>query len=157
MRHDDYMNAIATSTPDDWTRVEAQLPLLHDIAITDTAAGRVEVQRVSSVNAYKPNLAIAVGVGARCVEDFQEPWATGFPDTHAHSFWVLFFFNGMPIDNDIYVSVDGGRCVLPIPRSGTNQVSAREHAIARILNSTSGATYDYDDYFRRAGLTIAPP
>ena len=153
MRHSDYMRAIEGSDPDDWTRLESPV-LLHRIEVADQSSGLLGVEPLPRVIAYKQNLSIAIGSGITVEQDFQEPWANGFPNPHASTFLVFFFFNGMPIDQDTYVSVDGGNCVLPMPLAATTQVPASEHAIARLLQNTRGSTRDFDRYFRQAGLTV---
>ncbi len=86
--------------------------------------------------------------GTQC-EDFKEPWANCFSDPSAHGYWVDISYDRALIDRDILVSVDGGRAMLPIPRSRTELVvSKKQYVIARVFDSFS----TLDDYMRQAGL-----
>ena len=49
------------------------------------------------------------------VEDFSEPWAKEFPDSHASSYNVNLNVSGATVKQELFVSCDGGRYFVPIP------------------------------------------
>ena len=49
------------------------------------------------------------------VENFSEPWAKGFPDQHASSYWINLKVAGATVSQEMFVSLDGGRYFVPIP------------------------------------------
>lgn len=86
--------------------------------------------------------------GKQC-EDFKEPWANEFPDPHARGYWVDISYDRALIDRVILVSVDGGRAMLPVPKSRNDLiVSNRAYVIARLFDTLS----TLDEYMRIAGM-----
>ena len=49
------------------------------------------------------------------VENFSEPWAKGFPDSHASSYNVNLNVSGVTVKQVLFVSLDGSRYFVPIP------------------------------------------
>ena len=49
-------------------------------------------------------------------KNFSEPWTTGFPDPHTESRWVDLKISGETIEQLLFVSLDGGRYFVPVPR-----------------------------------------
>lgn len=60
----------------------------------------------------------------------EEDQTNVFPDKTATSNFVDFFYSGVLFYRDIYVSVDGGRCSLPLPKmvidEGTGKRTGRK-------------------------------
>jgi hypothetical protein len=91
-----------------------------------------------------------------------------FPDPSARVTWADVFWRGSLIDRVNVVSVDGARATLPVgTRTPKDPEAARrltpgvkvewdysatafETAVARVVDGG----YDFDDYFRRAGLRV---
>lgn len=87
-------------------------------------------------------------VGIHC-DDFQEPWATGHPDSRARSYWYDYLYDGNLIERFILVDVDGHRATLPLPDAGTTDVPMRRYRIAKIFERND----EVDDYMQRSGLS----
>jgi hypothetical protein len=82
-------------------------------------------------------------------EDFQEPWANGFADPKAKGYWVEVTYDRALIDRRVLVSVDGGRAMLPMPKSRADlTVSKLSYRLAQLFDSLS----KLDEYASRAGL-----
>lgn len=88
------------------------------------------------------------------VENFAEPWAVKFPNPSAASYRYELYYDNNLIDRFILVSVDGGRCSLPMPvwsgKMYSNQVSKTDYHVATIHDDTDTV----DDYLARAGLSV---
>lgn len=86
------------------------------------------------------------------LERFSEPWANSFPDRNAYRDIYVLYFNSSPITKYFFVSVDGGRASLPIPKSQENLVvTSQMYNLGRVVNSNE---HDYEAYFQRAKLKI---
>lgn len=161
MTYNEYMRTVLGSTDADWNVItcwgSGSGPSYRErIVIIGTPDGqRLETESHSSAAAFLPDLAITMAWGFKHLDEFSEPWANSFPDKHASSSWLDFFYNGALIGRDLYVEVDGGRVMLPIPDRETLVVSRRDYQLVRLLQSLSGTTYSFEEYFRRAGLKLA--
>jgi hypothetical protein len=122
----------------------------------------LHVESHSEVASLKTDLSISIAWGFPCVEDFKEKWANQFPDQSASSRFVDFFYNGVMIFRDLYVSVDGGRCALPLPNLDVDPKSVEikrlwvpeaKWRFFRLLDSLRGVS-EYDRYFKGAGIEI---
>lgn len=58
-----------------------------------------------------------VGFSDPVNEDYFEPWMDALPrpDPHAASYYVTMFFNGLPMDQILFVQYDGTRNFIPAP------------------------------------------
>jgi hypothetical protein len=107
----------------------------------------------SSVAAFRPDLSITMAWGLSHSDDFEEPWANGFPDKRASSSFFDVFYNNALVYRGVYVMVDGGRAKLPLPKSRADLVvPVRYSFLVRLLDQLDGYSTDYTDYFRRAGF-----
>lgn len=168
MTLDEYKAKILATTDDDWTRISCwgagAGPSFRDALSVWTKGGgefhNLEIDSHSEVLSLKSDLLISVACGITHNDDFIEKWANSFPDKHASSSFVDFFYANQLIFRDIYVSVDGGRCRLPLPdiklddsESGVQSLTVpdEKYQFFRVLNGTS---HDYDGYLRRAGIEV---
>ncbi|MCE2473240.1 MAG: toll/interleukin-1 receptor domain-containing protein [Anaerolineae bacterium] len=58
------------------------------------------------------------------VKNFSEPWATGFPDSHAYSYHVNLNVSGSTVKQELFVSLDGGRYSVPMPEQ--SEIKSRD-------------------------------
>lgn len=85
-------------------------------------------------------------------EPFDEPWATNFPDRVARVAAYRLWYGSTPVETFYCAAVDGGRAVLPYPKSAQDlSVSPLRYAVGRAVNED---TTGFLDYFARAGLTV---
>ncbi len=83
--------------------------------------------------------------------DFREGWANQFPDPYAHSLYYDIYYGMSLLDQIVLVAVDGGRAVLPLPKTQTDlQVSKFAYQVAKIFDNFNTV----DEYIQKAGLTI---
>ena len=125
---------------------------LIDFLATIESSSPQEWQCIGELRVLKNDVRISFLRDEDVVSDFKEPWANKFPDSYAVSISVKYRFNGAVVYEDIFVTVDGGRCILPMPDAGSNTVDAAKATRARLVDATSGHTSQFDSYFQRAGL-----
>lgn len=83
---------------------------------------------------------------------FIEPWANKHPDPKATGYFVQLYFASSHINNFILVSVDGGRALLPLPKSFTNlEVFPLDYKIAQIHDKLGSL----NEYMSRSNLKIS--
>lgn len=120
----------------------------------------IEIESHAEIFSLKSNLLVSMACGITHNDDFIEEWANSFPDKHASSSFVDFFYSNQLVYRDIYVAVDGGRCRIPLPEMKINSETHKIEALVvqrekynffRILN---GSGYDYDSYMQRAGIEV---
>ena len=81
------------------------------------------------------------------------------------SSYVDVFYNNALVFRDLYVTVDGGRVSLPLPKrkldesSSEGKIVALEvpegyHDFIRLVESLEGSADRFEEYFVRAGMTI---
>lgn len=91
-------------------------------------------------------------------ENFQENWATKFPDTNAIGLWYDLEYDGSYIKRFIIVMVDGGRAYLPCPKGEPRQISKLQNTIGLIIASNQNqenGRQRYEGYLGRAKITVA--
>jgi hypothetical protein len=124
----------------------------------------VQVEAHSTVASLKSDLQVSLAWGFPHMRNFEEEWANSFPDRKASSHFLDFLFNGVLVFREVYVAVDGGRCMLPLPDPQTVptpetkeitgcEISFDQCTFFRLLNSLE-SNVDFDDYVRRAGIRV---
>ena len=112
-----------------------------------------------TVAVFSPDVCISLAFGLTQLENFQEKWANQFPDPSASSSFVDLFYNNALVFRHQYVTVDGGRAYLPIPKTRTElEVSKNEYQFVRLVHSIlhEDKGKAFDEYFQRGGFKIAP-
>lgn len=168
MTLEEYKNLITTAVLDDWTKIgcwgAGSGPSYRDaISVWTKGSGEfhnIEIESHAEIFSLKTNLLVSVACGLTHNDDFIEEWANSFPDKKASSSFVDFFYSNQLVYRDIYVSVDGGRCSIPLPEMRFDQsihevesltVQREKYEFYRLLNGTG---YDYDSYMQRTGIVI---
>lgn len=108
---------------------------------------------------YRPdlNIGIAFGLDPDNVfpddqRSFEEDWSKNFSDSKWTFHYADFFYSGALVHREPFVTVDGGRCYLPVPDHNLT-VTRWEHDFFRVLDALEKAS-EYDEYFRQAGFAI---
>jgi hypothetical protein len=117
----------------------------------------LRVESHSQTASFRQNLSLTLAWGLVANEDFREAWANGFPDPHASSSYVDFFYNGSLVYREVYVTVDGGRVSLPLPEERDGKLfAARAYSrLCKLLMSfESGYLEKFDDSLTRAGIVL---
>ena len=133
--------------------------------LTTWRAGETDTIAVDSHGYYaslKTDLSISMAWGLEHQSDFREDWANKFPDPKASSCYLDYFYNNGLVYRDVIVSVDGGRCFLPLPQIEMDEkqkkitaykVTVTEINLVRLISRLT-ASYDYDSYISRSGFTV---
>ena len=147
---------IKMSSPGDWHKIGGFPSYRDKFTLHSNADSRwVEVEPHDVVAVYKPDVSITMAWGLTVHADFQEPWANEFPDRRASSHYVDIFFNSALVFREMYVSVDGGRAYLPLPRRAEAHVIPADYArFVCLLNALSFHVSQWDRYFTQAKFTV---
>jgi hypothetical protein len=109
----------------------------------------------SSRAVFKDDLSISLCWGRTRCADFEEEWTKKFIGQEAASEYAELFFNGSAIFRQIYVSVDAGKGILPMPTIPDHTVPADLLRFAGLLNGLSGMNTDgwrFGQYVQLAGI-----
>lgn len=82
---------------------------------------------------------------------FNEPWVHKFPDPKAYKYDVHVMYGGSRIHAFLFISVDGGRYMVPIPTSGQMEIDELQYTLARIIQNTA---LSIDDALKTAGIKV---
>lgn len=167
----EYMKKVLSTTEQDWTVNvcwgAGSGPSFYDrFTVWNTGKGdfqNIEIDSHSTIASLKTDLSISMAWGMTHNDDFYEDWSSKFPDPKASSSYIDFFYNGVLVYRDIYVSIDGGRCYIPLPDMQFNgsthklekfTVPIEKFNFFRLINSVT-SSYDYDRYFTMTGIEIS--
>jgi len=170
MNLQEYASSIIDSTKGDWNIItcwgfSAGPSYLARSSVWTTGKGEfsnMEVESQGMVASLKTNLSISIAWGITSNPDFKEDWANMFDDPSASSHIIDFFYNGSLVFRDIYVSVDGARCSLPLPdrdfddkthKVRRHTVPKDKYSFFRMFDGFEQVS-DFDGYFDRAGFEI---
>jgi hypothetical protein len=104
---------------------------------------------------HRGNIEVRLEVGRPCTDAFAEPhWAAKFKKNTAQSIYVDMYLGGAFVRSDILVSVDGGRCALPMPSVPEMTVSVNGAKLARLVHDGFGNENDFDEIMAIAGITV---
>jgi hypothetical protein len=117
--------------------------------------GRESAKAHPEMAVYLHDVSISLAFGLDCMRDFREPWAKKFPDPHASISYADVLYHRSLVFRTQYVNVDGGRTSLPLPpRTGKFEIPRAYARFIRMLDHF-GKMSCFDDYFRRAGMTLS--
>ena len=171
MKLGEYEKIITNTQENDWTKIicwgaGSGPSYLNSFSVCSRGIGEldnIEIDTHTDYMSYKHNLLISVAWGLIHNDDFNEDWAKKFPNRHAKSGFVDFFYSDILVFRDIYVSVDGGRCTLPLPKIKFTQdthnveklvVSRKRYEFFKFLNSYA-SNDSYYSYVKQAGFEIS--
>jgi hypothetical protein len=172
MKLDALMEQVITSSRDDWHKITcwgantgpAYKERLTFYETWDTEFhGVLEAESHANVAVYLPDASITMAFGLDQNDEFKEEWANKFPDPHASSSYVDIFYNNALVFRDVYVTVDGARAKLPLPKRRLDdakkkivalEVPRRRHDFIRLVESLEGDVREFDRYFKDAGFVI---
>lgn len=163
MNLEEYQSIILGTTNDDWTEVAHDGPTYLDQLSIGILSGRqeIDIQGHGYRFSYKNDLNIWLALGHSANPNYQADWANQFPNPHASSSWVDFFYGSSLVFRDLYVAVDGGRCYLPNPQPHLDdndklvsyQVTHTRSSGFRLLDSLIQVS-QYSSYLERAGIEL---
>lgn len=164
----EYENLIVDTSENDWTKIScwgggSGPSFLNKFDVWTSGSGEFENLEIDSHSEYyslKNDLLVSVACGIKHNDNFREDWANKFPDSHASSSFVDFFYSNVLVYRDVYVAVDGGRAALPLPKIIFDKenncikklvVSKKRYEFFKILNPN---VYEYDSYIKDAGFEL---
>ena len=101
------------------------------------------------------SLRIVYERGEQSEEEFHEPWVTNFPDARGTRQPVYIYYGQTRLIEVPCVFVDGGRHVIPFPRSATDlTLTPFRYEVGRILNHPIPG-HGFDFALQRAGITVS--
>jgi len=108
---------------------------------------------------YRPDVSIALRWPLRESSPYWETWLAflkpgeeGEPRS-----WVELLYNGAPVERVMYLSVDGYRAELPIPRFSPKDdwvIPRWQFDFFRMFNALERATSEFETYLERAGFVV---
>jgi len=166
----EYFERVINTEAKDWNTITcwgagSGPSYLNKFTVWNTGKGNfsnIEIDSHSNIAVLKSDITMTFAWGLSHNNDFAEEWANKFSDKKAMSSYIDFFYNGVLVFRDIIVSVDGGRCYIPLPDMEFDKetskvkrfvVSNSKYKFVKMLNSFE-STYDYESYFSRSGLVI---
>jgi hypothetical protein len=157
MTLDELLTMCAQSSHDDWNLMScwgafSGPSYLGQVA--ETTPDENVYEETHSVRAsYRPDIAIGIAWGYPSNKNWHEPWIDNFSDKSAHSDFVDFFYNGMLVQREVYVVVDGGRAYLPVPSVENQTITRWEYDFFKVLDGLERLS-EFDRYIRQAGISI---
>jgi hypothetical protein len=151
---------ISNSTPHDWNSISCwgmgSGPTYRDefrfCETGESDAGYLFHRSHTHVAAFIPNPLITIAWGLDSPEPFEEPWALEFPNRSAVSGLVDVFYAGALVFRDVYVVVDGGRALLPLPAMNTMEVPMAKRCFFQLIDALERHITEFVSYFRQAGM-----
>jgi hypothetical protein len=99
-------------------------------------------------------LQICLERSAESEEEFDEPWVYRFPDPKGTRQPIYIYYGGTRVQEVPCVYVDGGRHIIPFPKSRMDLTINRfQYHIGRILNHPIPG-YGFDFALQRAGVSV---
>ena len=159
MRLDKLLTTIAESTATDWEKLD--VPTEYNGVCDNGEADEHQSAGPSfhhTLAVYKPDIDVSLAYGAIVARPFQEPWTESFRGP-ASTIAVWLRYRGAVVYEWVVASVDGGRCVLPLPgmQGGRYVVQERDLPMAQLLFNLMSSVADdetLDMALQRAGLPV---
>ena len=154
------ISIVISSHPNDWNRIncDAGGPCYCDrfhSAETESGQSYLTVTSHSDIAIFMPHLSISLAFGYEWRQDFKEHWANKFLEPFASGCFLDLLYSGVLVFRTHYVSVDGGRAYLPLPRSSDQLIVPANYAqLICLLDHLRGIS-DFERYFKQAGFTMS--
>lgn len=135
MRLDDLIAIVESSSSNDWQKLD-----VHTIYGWEWGQKQgqnyLEPKTHSKLAVYKSDIDVSFAMDAIVTEDFVENWTKKFASSKASSVAIWLRYRGAVVHEWVYVVVDGGRYLLPMPEldgSGGFQISQAGLRIPQLL------------------------
>ncbi|EKE77683.1 hypothetical protein [Oceanibaculum indicum] len=161
MKLNDYLTVVAQSAPNDWT-VSKVPTFMYRLVPTRGADNRTldfELQEHTALIIFRRDIRFSMAFGLVQNANFNDDWATNFPNKRAQSVLLDFLFGGAMVFRDTLIAVDGWKCLLPQPSAeqieSPFQIPEKQHAIAKLVHGLVGPNTNFETYFQRCGMRVA--
>lgn len=159
MTLDELLLTVESSTGDDWQRVNQRV--IYDWEHIETGGEEfVRPKSFSSMAVLKQDVDISLIWGATGDGLFQDKWVQEFHSASATAHAVFLRYRGVILHKWDFVSVDGGRYIVPTPRivaPGKFELSREFLPIGRLmfaLDQCSGNLLTVEDVLGRGQVAI---
>ncbi|MBU0723535.1 MAG: hypothetical protein KJ904_11760 [Alphaproteobacteria bacterium] len=158
MKLDDYLSVIAQSAPKDWSvsKVPTFMFRLVPIRGADNRTLDFELQEHNALMVFKRDIRFSLAFGLVQNPNFNDDWATNFPNKRAQAVILDFMFAGALVFRDTLIAVDGWKCLLPAPAPDMLEapfpIPEKQYLIAKLVHMLAGPNTNFEAYFQRAGM-----
>jgi hypothetical protein len=159
MQHANLLSTVEQSTINDWHKMP-----VHTVCTWQYGQKQnqnyLEPQTHSNLAVYKPDIGISIAMGATVTENFAEQWVQNYSNPTARSVAIWLRYHGAVVHEWVYVVVDGGRYLVPMPEtdgSGGYHVQQTELSIAQLLfelHGVGGPHETVSDALQGSGVKI---
>jgi hypothetical protein len=159
MTLDQVLGTVEGSADCDWHKMQSQTVYGWEWG-QKQGQNYLEPKTHSKLLMYKPDIDISLAMDATVNDPFDEPWVQAFSDPRAVSVAVQLRFRGAIVYEWVFVVVDGGRYLLPMPHvtaAGRYEVPLAKMPLARLfflLYGVGGPHQDADAALAHAGVDI---
>jgi hypothetical protein len=166
MRLQTVLDKIIASKPCEWHRVRQPNadpdPFRLRVAALqggdDNGPGLFAADKHTDYAVLTSDVAITLTWGMTAAGRYHEPWASRCPDPAAWTGYFDVAYHGILLHRDVFVSIDGDRYYLPLPRNLDDLRVPADYAQVTALLSALSLDADGSDlrvYLGRTGLVLA--
>ncbi len=166
----DYIRVISESSKSEWLHTVCwgygSCGCFHDDLSNETIEDQMStiIDKHSNYATFANDVSISLAWGlGRENKELVESWTKVFPPKSSRMYFLDFFYNNALIYRENVVSVDGGRCILPLPKQVFDKkdetkiiefrVNSKINRILKLINSLQ-TTYDYDSYITKTKIVV---
>lgn len=141
-----YTARVETSTP--LTMIELLAMVRFDHARDWTYFPRL--QRLT----YNADPSFTIEINSDDDTEFREEWMNVFPDKTGSKHYVTLRHNNSVLADEIFIGVDGGRAMLPLPELGRKELVTTyfKRTLGTIINKAMDREDLYEQYLESAGF-----
>ncbi len=138
-----------------WAKTRTSID--HVLSVIQTAApSDFQYDDGKGIYVFKNDVALRLELDRSLDDrDFDEPWVREFPNPKATVEVVRIFYGTTPVRDFYCASVDGGRYVIPYPKSRSELViTPFQYQLGKIVNHPFQG-YSFDSGLQRAGIKVS--
>ncbi len=142
-----------------WVQAITTSDKVRDLILSIEDPNDFDYNPMSGEILYKKDirLVIRLDLGPESDQPFDEPWLKNFIDPRATKLPVCVSYGSSNIFNLLFITVDGGRHLIPIPESMNNlTISFFDAHLGFLVNQVSQLS-DYYRALKKAGISVCPP
>lgn len=172
VRLDELRRILTESSAQAWSKLDSDGPLYrYNVSMVSQpgsqAIPQIDWHHSGAVYRDDVDLTIQWGLDVDSDRDSNDlwnfEWASNFTSPKVHPYFVDVFWRGTLVDRYAVIGVDGGRGLVPFPRTTGEEpnwydvVTKREVAVAALVTDLGGLRLSmFDYYLDKAGFTVVP-
>jgi len=136
----DIQNKVYSSNDSDWNVMDINTVYSWEYG-TQNGQNYIEPIMHNKLAVLENSVEISIAFGAPINDNYQESWCKLFPDPSSKSVSVDIRYNGEVVASSIFIIVDGGRYIVPLPeiQSHTFQISSSAIPFAELIFNLYGS------------------